>query len=1132
MANPSNLYAEKVYSEQPTALWSLDDDCTFVSYFSSDDLDLSDWASPGTAVPIADDVDPFAKIINSSFVEIDLSANTTLTSPSTFSTSSNFSAGIWFNAQVAGRVTSVVFKIGDGSVYSKTFATSSYGDTWVYLEHVFEVTSAISSKNFSIVLNYGSPAGTVYLNGFSIGDNQQFFGSIETGNHLEAITGSSFSGYGVPAYEYGIGERNGWYVGNSTTKSLYAKNFSMPLVYGARSSTVLYENASGPSLMLPGVGFLNDAGRNNTATFEGWFRIKTDGNLQDNPFRILGPISSTDGLYVNGQHLILKVDGKFASHYVGEWFRPMLINIEYTGKIVVLYVNGERVASIDILETTVFPSNAADDFIGFYVGGNVDFMEVDCVAIYPYRVTPTMLKRRFGYAQAVQAPVEIETGYSGKQIAFDYTFAGYSSDYSYPMIESWSSSTTDNVYTSQSIMGSPIQSLPEVVITNTDMTEADWIADNAPGPNIKMIPSSDWNTAGVYMHLSRIRQEGMLPVSAIFFAGKANSTYSDRDQVILKIQNKETLDSISVILSGSVIHYVYNVFGEQGVLGTVTGVVDDFVAGINFSALQNLPSEVVRFIEGINRYSLFIGGDYSGDDQSISTTFAGTIYKVGLMSTNNVIKEGAAALFTNGIANLADMSDFVASRPTYGVSGMSVAFGAETIYSIEPSSASYWQDYLPLSKFAKTANDGSYVTDMIQFSIDSATSNILSSGNIDTSDLDVKAYVYFVKNTDIGSLSSFSNGLSLTKQSLAKSLVVNASVWEGKVFEVVDGAAIIPPQTDQSDISMVTLVEIFTKSSRLYPIKIRSIEYAAQTFNRGSSVSFDKNLAKKIGARSLTASAYMFSEQGGEFVYSGYNPVSISKTSTPYLYLTNKSGIKVLDSYGSGSDRGIYLPVNESAAEAVFISLISMSILYNDLEFLDGTAIAEFYGSNYTNKIRLASYKMSNDASKAYLRVEHYTGSVWETLSNVRLYINGTYMAQPMLVAGEWATIGIYFASNSLDASGTSGKKIEIVGSCVVNNISYYQLRPEELAQQIVANEWNDYQTGLWSDLSGTWQIVYATESFIEPNLTPDVIFNTYTGTNKIVSVEEGDNSGIGIGSYKYDIIENVIWQPSVTITT
>lgn len=1132
MANPSNLYAEKVYAEQPTALWSLDDDCTFVSYFSSADLDLSLWTPTGTAVTIADDVDPFAKIVNSSFVEIDLSANTTLTSPSTFSTSSNFSAGVWFNAQVAGRATSVVFKVGDGSVYSKTFTTSSYGDGWVYLEHVFEVTSAISSQNFSITINYGTPAGNVYLNGFSIGANQQFFGSIETGNHLQAITGSSFSGYGIPAYEYGIGERNGWYIGNFTTKSLYAKNFSMPLVYGARSSTVLYENTTGPSLMLPGVGFLNNAGRNNTITFEGWFRIKTDGNVQDNPFRILGPISSTDGLYVNGQHLILKVDGKFASHYVGEWFRPMLINIEYTGKIVVLYVNGERVASIDILETTVFPSNATDDFIGFYVGGNVDFVEVDCVAIYPYRVTPTMLKRRFGYAQAVQAPVEIETGYSGKQIAFDYTFAGYSSDYSYPMIESWSSSTKDNVYTSQSIMGSPIQSLPDIVVTNTDMTEADWIADNTPGPNIKMIPTSAWDTAGVYMQLNRIQQDGMLPVSSIFLAGKVNSSYSDRDQVILKIQNKETLDSISMILSGSTIHYVYNVFGEQGVLGTVTGVTTDFVAGLDFSALTNIPSEVVRFLEGVNRYSLFIGGDYSGNDQSISTTFAGTIYKLGLMSKNNFLKEGASTLFTNGIANLADFSDFLALDPTYGVAGMTETFGADEIYNIEPSSKSYWQDYLPLSKFAKTANDGSYVTDMIQFSIDSATSNVLTAGNINTSNLDVKSYIYFVNNTDIASLSSFGNELSLVNQPLAKSLVIDASDWDGKIFEVVDGAVIIPPQTNQSDISMVTLVEISTKSSRLYPIKIRSIEYAAQTFNRASSVAFDKSLAKKIGARSLTASAYMFSEQGGQFVYNGYNPISISKTSTPYLYLTNKSGIKVLDSYGSGSDRGIYLPVNESAAEAIFISLISMSILYNDLEFLDGTAIAEFYGSNYTNKIRLASYKMSNDASKAYLRVEHYTGTVWEELGNVRIYINGTYMAQPMIVAGEWATIGIYFASNSLDASGTSSKKIEIVGSCVVNNISYYQLRPEELAQQIIANEWNDYQTGIWDDLSGTWLEVYATESFIEPNLTPDVIFNIYTGTNKILSIEDGDNSGIGIGSYKYDILENIIWQPSVTITT
>lgn len=1136
MTSPSNLYAEKIYAEQPIALWSLDDDCTFVSYLPDASLDLTTWTG-ATLVGLADNEDPFPKILNSSFVSIESSGLIDIVSPTSISSSSNFSAGIWVNPQV--ELVQVTFSLGS---YTKSFDMVGIVDKWIYLEHTFEVTSAITSEDFIISFNYGASTGKVYLNGFSVGVNQEFFGSVATGNQLSAITGSSFSGYGVTAYEYGLGQNNGWYVGDNTSKKIYAKNFSMPLVYGARSSTVLYENPSGPSLILPGMGFLNESGRHNTISFEAWIRVKTDGSTQQNPFRIIGPISSTDGLYVNGQHLILKVDGKTASHYVGEWFRPMLVNIEYMEESVTLFVNGENVCSIDVsAQDFSLPADGQDDYIGFYAGGNIQFLEVDCVAIYPYRMSPAMLKRRFGYGQAVQVPSEIETGYSGKQIAIDYTFAGYSSDYSYPNVESWSSSIKDNTYTTASIMGSPRQSLPSVIISNPDMSKDSWVLDNSPGPYIKMIPSAAWESENVYLFMEKLRQDGMLPVSSIYLYGKANSDYADRDQVLLRLQNKNTLDSISVILSGTDIYYVYNVFGTQGTLATksIATTSSDFSVGLDFASISSQPSEVVRFLASVDKLSLFIGGDYSGTDQGISTNFGGTIYSFGITSNNNFIKNGMSSLFTDGIAN--PTANFSSVNPSYGVEALVEDFSGDTIYSIETSASSYWQDYIPLSKFAKQADNGEYVSDMLQISIDSPSSTSVVSGNLDTSDVDVRTFVYFVNNSQIENLSSFGEdaSLALVSQPISSNLVVDASSWQNKKFEVVDGVVIYLPQStlsySQSDLSMVTLVEMHTRSSSKYPIKIRSIEYAAQTFSRQTSSAFDKTLAKKIGARSASASAYMFSESGGQFVYNGYNPLSISKNSTPYLYLTNKTGIKVLDSYGSGQDRGVYVPINESAAETVLISLISMSILYSDKEFVDGMSIAEFYGKNYTNKLRLAAYKVSNNSSQAYLYVEHYNGSTWDVLDNVKIYVNGNYMAKASILAGEWATVGVYFSSNSLDASGVADKKIEIVGSCVVNNISYYQLRPEELAQQLLTNEWNDaYQSGagLWSDITTeNWSVVYATESFVEPSLTPDTIFNIYTGTNKILSIESSDFSGIGFNAYRYDILENVVWQPAITIS-
>lgn len=1152
MTSPSNLYAEKVYAEQPTSLWSLDDDCTFVSFLPTSQLDFSfpwtgwdgynpDTNPTGTMEVLSDSQSPFPPIAGENFVSINISDDVVLTSPSEISATGTFGAGIWINPSVIGRVSSVKFTYG---TEEKTFDISDYGDKWMHLEHIFKISSS-QSHYFVITITYGVgvPAGDIFLNGFSIGQNQEFFGTESVGNDLVATGISGL--YGVKAYEYGLGQNNGWYIGDNSAKVLYAKNFSTPLVFGANTSTVLYENPDGPSLILPGRGFLSKDGSNNTLCFEAWLRIKTDGVNQSSPFRIIGPLNSNDGIYVNGQHMILKVGDQASSHYIREWFRPMLVDIEYTSTKVSLFVNGEDVCSLDIDSPELSDQN---DFIGFFAGGNVEFVEVDCVAVYPYRVSPVLLKRRFGYGQAVQIPSEIETGYSGKQLAVDYTFAGYSFDYSYPNIESWSSSIKDGIYVDKTIMGSPPYVLPDIVISGTDLTEKDWMLDNSES-SIKMLPAERWSNANVYMYLDKIRQPRMSAVSSIFLTGQADGAYSDRDQVLLRIQNKATLDSISIVLSNDKIYYSYNVFGTQGILDTKTlaSSSSTFAVGLDINALINnelISSEVRRFLKGISRYQLFIAGDYSGADESISTIFMGTLSKFGISSKNNYEKENISGLFTNGIANVTSKTSFDLKNPTYGMHVLAESFGTDTLSSITTSSTSYWQDYIPLLKFAKATLDGSYVSDMVQISIDYAASSALSSGKIDTSNTDVKAYVYFVQDSDITKISSFGENqdLGLTPVAIDQTLVVDATSWQSKMFEVVDGAVIILPTANQASLSMVTFIEIKSKSSDKYPIKIRSLEYAAQTFSRGQSTSsLNKSYAKQINGRSATTSMYMFKEDPllETFVYSGYNPVSISKNSTPYLYLTNKTGIKVLDSYSTEPHRGLLIPVNELRADATIVSLISLSTLYNDKEFPADMSVIEMYPSVSTsyggNRLRLALQKFSNDATRANVYVQKETAeysNIWETLNNVKIYINGHYLSEPTICAGEWATIAIYFASDSIDFSNNESK-IEITGSCLVNNLSYYQQRPEELEQQLILNAWNDIEGLLWEniDTEKTWVEVYAIKSYVEPSLTPDIISNIYYGTNKVLSVGSDDSTGIKSSNYKYDVINDIVWQQSVTVS-
>jgi hypothetical protein len=1034
-------------------------------------------------------------------------------------------------------------------------------DEWVYLSNIFEPASAISNQSVVIDITYSGASAFIYLNAFSIGIGQNIFGSENIGITLSSI--SAIGGlYGVKTYEYGISENIGWYIGNNTSKKLYATNSSVPMVYGAKNCTRLIPNSSGPSLVLPGSGFLNEISKSQTISFEAWLRIDADGNTYTNPFRIFGPLGSSDGLYVNGQHLIVKVGKQFASHYVGEWFRPMLVNIEFTDKEVTLLVNGESVAKIDSDISSIAPYN--NDYVGFYVGQGIKSIDIDCVAFYPYRIAPTVALRRFGYGQAVVLPAEIEKAYSGKQVHVDYTFAGYSSDYSYPKIESWKSSMAENVYRNRNIMGSPRPQMADFVLSDTllnDTTDTSkWESDvyalnvSSPGtyPYIAMNPSTSWNNVSGYLYLNTLRQPQFSKVRSMYVVAETVSGYSDKDQVIFKIQNRESLDGIYAILSGTTLSYRYNIDGNQGTLGTKTVTIGNkIVVGLDFDTIlaglgnNKVDSSIQRFLKSVNRCSLFIGGDYAGSETEISTTFMGKIFKFGINTVTNHVEQGFG--FTTGMANLNDSANFMSKKSSYELVVNKYIFNSTTIYKIETAARSYWKDYIPLSKFAKISLDENdneiYVTDMLQFSVDVAMSKTYASGNIDSSANDVKTYVYFAPmSTILESMKSPVSPSTLTAVNLGSSMVIDASTsWFGKKFEVVDGTIILMPQSgfetgkSQLDYALVTVIEMKTKSTDNLPIKIRSLEYSAQTFNRQTSTLFDDTAAKKIGTRSQASSLYMYSQSGGVYNYYSANPVQISKKLTPYLYLTNYSGIKVLNSYGTTSDRGLHLDVNPDGIPKYKVSYVSMYIMINDSAMPTQMSVLEIYDREYSTIKMLVSKTVNDQIGK----VSVIDGGT--PIKDVEFYINGIYTSSPTLTAGQWTHIGMLFPVKPIDFSDSPEYKIEIVGSALINNLAYYQLRAEELDQQILPNEWNDYGEApsqgdifqYWNqfDTEKTWSELAASESFVRPELSPATINDVYNGTNRIIATSDNDYTGIQFGLYEYDIIKDTIWQNSVTVS-
>ena len=480
MSNPSNLYAEKVYSEHPLVLWALDDQSDYVSLISEAQRNIETlWDYQGATVesgsPLGLPPAPFATSVSSSIsgdVPVGDSGEIICISPDIKNfTSLNNNFGTFCIGTYFYSTSSLINSISIG--YEFTDTTSSQivqkletfnepiTSNWVFVSGTFEIPDEVA--NFRIVIKAttisGGTAGDdykIYINGISAGQWSEEFNVKSLGvtpGNLPNTIGLDTDKLVVPADAYGLSENSGYYFVDKNF--LVAKNTSLPLVFGSSSVTKLFPNSNNePSLIIPGKGFLNESGRYKDYTVEFWARINSDSL---SPKRIFGPISSSDGLYVEGGFLTLKIGNSFKSHFIGEWFRPLLIDIRIIENSASLLVNGEEVLSFVInTSTLILPEETIDgksvDWLGFYSYEDVTPIEIDCVAIYPYNVATTMAKRRWVYGQGVLSPEGINSSYGGTSAFIDFPFADYTANYSYPDFAEWQQGSFDNLATTSSYL--------------------------------------------------------------------------------------------------------------------------------------------------------------------------------------------------------------------------------------------------------------------------------------------------------------------------------------------------------------------------------------------------------------------------------------------------------------------------------------------------------------------------------------------------------------------------------------------------------------------------------------------------------------------------------------------------------
>jgi hypothetical protein len=1151
MSNPSNLYAEKIYSEHPLVLWALDDKLDYKSLIAEAQRNLATLWTPtdATLAASSEDLDepfvdshlsrirvsvPVSETLEASVVSPNILNFNTLADLGTFTVGSYFYSNSLFLQTV-----SIGYEYTDPATSTivqnlKTFTTTLY-QKWGFISETFEIPNVSAQLRlvFKIKIFEGSATSAdneFYINGITLGQWNEEFNTYSLNGITETTVPADISIYGgydaVEAQAYGVAEDSGYYI---TEGGLKCKNAGVPLVFGASGVTRL-EPDTDASLIIPGKGFLNKKGQYNDYTIEFWARIAANTST---PFKIFGPISSEDGLYVEDGFLTLVIGDQFASHFVGEWFRPMLIHIRLIKDSASLLVNGEEVLSLSLdTASLTFPEELdnngdSQDWLGFYASNNVYPFELDCVAIYSYQVPVTVAKRRWVYGQGVVSAEGINSSYGGTTAFIDYPFADYTANYNYPDFAGWDQGSFDNLSTSQTSLRTPEYALPEIFLgtkTLQDLYDDNKdVQDNESGPVItdkflSFKPNNTWNSIESYINFSRFN---LLSSEVESCYGVFSSHNLASDEILFKIYNPLNNNYFTILKDGNLIKYSLTYNGTTQLLFTSSAITINslFAVGFNIKTLsEKFGSNVSSFFGNQSSLKMYVCGDDSGE-----FTFTGRLYSVGLCTTLNSTKI-VDYVDSNGFIELDKGQELIDHTASYTI----LPSEAYEKYFLDIGVAGYWQDYLPLSYFAQFVKNNSgeefYEIDFLQFNLGYPTTTTLqqesgtTSSYYNTDGAQIKSYVTFQYVADGANVpTSFANEEKPDEYKVLD--LNNYEDWETTRFEILNNTLIYPIKTvDFNRLAIVYSLEFNSRGILTKPILLNKLQLASQAFN--------DNSFNPVGTR-FGVDLFPYKKNGIYFDYKSKNPFSIYKESTPYLYLTKTSGIEVRGEINILENRGLNLPINKELATSYKISAMQLWLRY-DQDAFPATATEIFEINHKSGTLKFYLQANSTDLDRGRIFVLNQNGVPY---NGVGFYLNGSLVREPVLSLKEWSSIGVAFLT-SLVYNSYIGS-INLTGPVLFNNIAYYQANSLQEVQNRALRPWfqvltdgittNDWQ--FWFN-NFTWDGMLVIGSSEFYGINPSDIYKTYIGTNKII-VDDGE--GLVYQPEKLNVYADTEWSTNVS---
>jgi hypothetical protein len=1153
MSIPSSLYAEKIFAEQPLALWPMDEKLDYASMLLTSQRNLLDpalWSVSGGTVESTSEQGPMSQTTTYRLVaDGSLGGKITLTGPELSGATSmdqdlgSFSIGLFLYSETSF-VTSIDigYKVGDSQ---PVFKNSSFTllQTWRQVSKTFDIPSGtISSVRPVIRINYtveeSQEEYPFLINGITAGQWSEQFSLESTGVELIQIPntiGLSQSSWGYPIDSYGAGQ-NGYYLGSRT--ALSAKNFGVPMIYGSQSVTTLRGDSEKPSIIIPAYGFLNNLGQFRNSTLEFWLRVNSQSS---SIVPIVKAMGSSDGLYIDGPFIIIKIGNLSASHFVGDWGRPMLIDFIFTSSFASLMINSEQVLSVQFdsenlsLASHLSPSGKNQDWLEFYSHEEVGPVQIDCVAIYPYQVPALVAKRRMVYAQAVDAQENTNSSYTSSAVNINYFSSQYSNNYNYPDVGRWDSGIVNNFVLTRDSMDLPRYPLPTVSFQNR--SSEDWIEDLAEGqgsesPWISLRPSSDWNSENAYMFFDKINILNK-PTSAVYGLFEKNSL---SEQILLKLVDIKTKNYLQVSSQNNSVFYKFYSNGVEAVVAEKTGYLNNSpaIVGIDLDdAAKNFGGLLGAFLNNKKNLELYVGGD-----ASYGKTFSGKIHslsfsnKQDLSSTTGIIGQDGL-IYVSDIDDVYGDDDLNANvtNASYSLSLLRYPlsrFGYELAVGAHAS----WQDYVPLtylSKYVKNAaNENYYSMDFVQVNFDYP---LPPQGDLsyDTESQQLRAYVTFqiLGTNPAKPLSSFTNAVSASTTGVVEPGTVVVGTSSGKPvydsfmntkYEIINGMIVYPPATIPLDkIAMVVHFEVRSQSVARYPVGIRSLELASLALN---------DIAENPVGTDSGVPIFPYTKLNIYFDYKKRNPFEIYKGNTPYLYLTRNSGVRLKGQSSVGLSRGISIPINQGKASTYSVGAIQFAFRYDEDLFPEqAVELFEIEASNAYIKYYLVASDSSRKRGRVY-GIDTSTGAVYQGMG---MFLNGVLSRETIIDSKEWTIMGIQFTT-FLNFSNYVGA-IRITGPILANNIYHYQFASYQEEQTVKTRQWINVLntaegTAKWEDYEElTWLDVLFILTTAKTSIDPARLYRVYTGTNKFVT---GDDKSMSFTDYRYRVLSSISWQTDV----